>query len=182
MLPAIFFKGDRELVDKIVSYIFHPEKWEYFIYVKISFIAVSIIFFVGIIVLLIKSSWLKRRLLEDITEFSAYRPYGAKKIFKQWMAITKKLESKKESEYKLAVIEADSLLEGILKKMGYKGETLSEILEQVDASVLPNINEVKEAHKIRNNLAYDPDYHLTQELAEKTLSAYENAFRSLELF
>ncbi len=114
----------------------HPQIGEIFFYFRITFIVIFIVFLLGVFMLLLKASWLKRRFLEDITEFSTYRPFGAKKTFKEWGKITKKLESGKESEYKLAIIESDSLLGSILGKMGYKGETVEEKLKKIMANYL----------------------------------------------
>lgn len=151
-------------------------------YLKIIFIVIGALFLLGIIFLLLKNSWLKRRFLEDWTEFFIYRPFGVKKTFKQWAKVLKRLETGKEADYKLAVIEADGLLNDILKKMGYKGETMAKILEQLDATILPNIEQIWKVHKIRNNVVHDPDYELSLEDARKVLEIYEKTFRTLEMF
>ena len=169
-------------MNQIFSFIVHPATSRAFFYFKIIFMALSASFLFATLVLLSKSSWLKRLILEDATEFITYRPFGAKKAFKKWIKIIKKLESNKESEYKLAVIEADNLLDDVLKNIGYKGETVKEKLEQLEPAILPNIDEVRQAHQIRNDIVYDPDYQLTLDRATKVLDIYEKAFRSLELF
>ncbi|MBM3250815.1 MAG: hypothetical protein FJZ07_01060 [Candidatus Nealsonbacteria bacterium] len=153
-----------------------------FLYLKIIFIIFFIFSFVGIIILLLKNSWLKRRILEDWTEFFTYNPFGVKKTFKQWQKVVKRLEVANEAECKLAVIESDSLLDDVLEKAGYSGETIGERLKQVDSAVLPNIENVWQAHKIRNNIVHDPDYRLTLEQAKKTVAIYEQALRDLEMF
>ncbi|MBZ9577794.1 hypothetical protein KJA13_02015 [Patescibacteria group bacterium] len=151
-------------------------------YLKIIFVILALIFVGSIIALLFKNTWLKRRILEDLVEFVVYRPFGVKRTFKRWAKITKRLETGKEAECKLAVIEADSLLNDIFKKMGYSGETIGEILKQLDSTTLPNIEQIWEAHKIRNNVVHDPDYHFTLDEAKKTLIIYEKALRDLEMF
>ncbi len=151
-------------------------------YLKIIFIVLTLVILGCVIFLLLKNTWLKRRLLEDIVEFTAYRPFGAKKTFKQWARIIKRLEVGGEAEYKLAVIEADSLLNDVLQKMGYEGETIGERLEQLDSTTLPNIDQIREVHKTRNNIVHNPDYNLTLDEAKKILAIYEKTFRDLELF
>jgi len=151
-------------------------------YLKIIFIIIGALFLLGIILLLLKNSWLKRRFFENWTEFFIYRPFGVKKTFKQWTRVLKRLETGREADYKLAVIEADDLLNDILKKMGYKGETMAKILEQLDATILSDIEEVWEVHKIRNNVVHDPDYKLSLEQAKEVLGIYEKTFRTLEMF
>lgn len=151
-------------------------------YLKIIFIVIGALFLLAIIFLLLKNSWVKRRFLEDWTEFFIYRPFGVKKTFKQWAKVLKRLDTGKEADYKLAVIEADSLFNDILKKMGYKGETMAKILEQLDATILPNIEQIWKVHKIRNNVVHDPDYELSLEQAREVLGIYEKTFRTLEMF
>ena len=151
-------------------------------YLKIAFIVIGAFFLLSTILLLLKNSWLKRRFLENWTEFLVYRPFGVKKTFKQWAKVLKRLDTGKEADYKLAVIEADGLLNDILKKMGYEGETMAKILEQLDANILPNIEQIWKVHKIRNNVVHDPDYELNLEQARKILGIYEKSFRTLEMF
>ena len=166
-------------MNNILSFIISPT---FIFYLKIAFIVIGALFLLSIIFLLLKNSWLKRRFLEDWTEFFIYRPFGVKKTFKQWAKVLKRLETGKEADYKLAVIEADGLLNDILKKMGYKGETMAKILEQLDSTVLPDIEQIWEVHKIRNKVVHDPDYELSLEQARKVLGIYEKSFRTLEMF
>ncbi|MDP2864606.1 MAG: hypothetical protein Q8N73_03070 [bacterium] len=149
---------------------------------KILCIVIFLFFLVIIFYSLRKSSWLINRFLQDTVEFLTYRPYGVKKIVKIWSKIKGRLESGSESEYKLAVIEADSILNDILERMGFKGETLGNRLKQVTTAILPSIEEVGEAHKIRNNIVHDPDYKLSLDQAQKALEIYEQALRDLQVF
>ena len=166
-------------MNNLLSFITSPE---FLLYSKIIFISIGIILLAAITILLSKASWLKYRMYEDWTEFFVYRPFGVKKTFKQWAKILKRLETENETEYKLAVIEADSLLDEVLKKMGIEGEVLGEKLKQIKPGILPNFEEICQAHKIRNNIVHDPDYRLDLAEAKKVVSIYEQAFRELEMF
>ena len=169
-------------MNDLIVFITSPKTEGIFLYLKIIFIIITLVFFGSIIFLLLKNSWLKRRLLEDLIEITTYRPFGVKKTFKQWAKISKRLEAGKEAEYKLAIIEVDSLLNDVLEKIGYKGETIGERLKQLDSTTLPNIEELWQAHKTRNNVVHDPDYHLTLDQAKKTIAIYEKTLRDLEMF
>jgi len=111
----------------------------------------------------------------------AFKSYEIKKFEKVWVKIKKRLESPLESEYKLAVIEADDLLNEILKKMKYKGESLGERLNQITADIISNIGEVRKAHDAYNNIIHDPDYQTTLEQAQKFIKIYEKAFQGLNI-
>jgi ribosome assembly protein YihI (activator of Der GTPase) len=113
-------------------------------------------------------------------EFFTYKPYGVKRLVKVWSKIEKKMEGASESEYKLAVIEADNILNDLLKKIGYAGQTLGEKLEKITSATISNIDELLEAHKTRNNIVHDPDYKLSLDEAKKILEIYKVALKSLE--
>ncbi len=120
--------------------------------------------------------------MHDWAEFLTFRPFGAVKIEKGWLKIKARVDTGLESEYKLAVMEGDIMLDDILKKMGYHGETLGERLNSLTIATLPNIERIKEAHQTRNNIIHDPDYRLSLDETRKVLDVFEQAFRDLEVF
>jgi len=121
-------------------------------------------------------------LIWDIVEFFSFRPYGIRKVEKDWAKITARLETDLESEWKLAIIEADSILNDILMKMGFAGETLGERLDRLTVVTLPNLQQIREAHKIRNNIVHDPDYRVSLDEAKMAVGIYEQALRDLQAF
>jgi len=169
-------------IENIISFIFHPVFSGWLLYLKILFILTSLLLLGFIIFALIKTSWLKRLIIWDWIEFFSYSPYGARKIVKTWAKITSRLKSGLESEYKLAVIEADSIVNDILKRIGFKGETLGEKLEKLTVTILPNLEQTKQAHKSRNEIIHNTDYKLDLNEAKKILNVYEQALRDLHAF
>jgi hypothetical protein len=148
--------------------------------VRIIFIVFSFLMIGFIIWALIKTTWLKRYILWDMQEFLTYHPYGTKKLYKQWQKIKIRLESGLESEYKLAVMEADSLLDDVLRAMGIAGETLGEKLEKVTDATLPNMNKLLETRKIRNSIVHDPGYKLTLDESRSAVEVYEKSLADLQ--
>jgi hypothetical protein len=57
---------------------------------------------------------------------------------------------------------------------------LGERLKKVKKTILPNLEEVLEAHKIKSNIVYDPAFRLTLEQAQKILAIYQRALSNLE--
>lgn len=167
-------------MENIISYLISPSFSGWLLIFKILFIVFGLILIGFIIFVLVKTTWLRRLILWDLQEFLTYRPYGVLRIAKQWAKTLARLETGMESEYKLAVIEADSLLYEILNKMGFSGETLGEKLDKLTTVSLPNLEDIREAHKIRNNIVHDPDYRLSLEEARKILAIYEKALSDLQ--
>ncbi len=147
---------------------------------KIVFIVISVLLFGFIIFGLVHTSWLRRLILEDFREFLTFRPYGVKKLYRQWQKVKQRLDTGLESEYKLAVMEADSVLDDILKKMGFAGETLGERLTKLTEATITNLPEVLEVHKTRNNIVHDPDFKLTLDETKRAMEAYEKALTDLQ--
>ena len=172
----------ENLPENLMTFLISPSQGEWLMTVKVIFIIFSFFLISFIIFGLVKTSWLKLISLNDATEILTHKPLGAKRMEKEWRKIMAKLDSGLESEYKLAVIETDNMMDESLKRMGYGGESLGERLEKVTAVTLPNIEDIKKVHQLRNNIIHDPNYRLTQEEAKKTLDVFEKAFSSLEAF
>lgn len=168
-------------MDEVISFLISPEFTGWLLILKIIFIVLALVILIFIIFALLKTSWFRWFVWSDLIEFFISRPYGVKRFAKRWLKILVRLEAGSEAECKLAVIEADSLLDEILEQSGYKGEDLEARLKSISEIILPNIAELKESHKIRNNIVYDPDYKLSLDEAKKTLSIYEKALRDLEM-
>lgn len=167
---------------EVISYITSNQIQSIFFPLKIVFLIISLILTLFIIFALFNTSWLKLFAIEDMVQFITFRPFGLKRITKDWQRITKRIETFSEPEYKLAVIEADDMLDNVLKKMGYNGKNLEERLDKINSIILPNIEEIKTNHKVRNDIVYDPDYKLTLDRVSKLLKSYEQALKNLEVF
>ena len=183
----IFFENNikvflENLIEGLTHFVLFPSFIGWLLIVKILFILLFLISLILLLLLLSRSSWLKYRYLENIAEVLTFRPFGARKIEKEWKKIMFHLSKDMDSEYKLAIIEADNLLEDILKNLEYGGKTLGERLDRLSEASLPNLAEVKKAHQVRNNIIHDPNYVLSLEETKKVLAIFEKAFQDLEVF
>lgn len=127
------------------------------------------------------TKWKQFVLLFDLTEFLTYRAYGTGSLSNRWKNILSRLETANEEEYKLAVIEADNMLDATLKRIGFAGETLADRLEKVNVAIVPNLPEVREANRIRNNIVHDPSYRITLSEARRVIESYQATFQNLDL-
>jgi hypothetical protein len=128
-----------------------------------------------------RTHYLQWRYMQDFWEFLTFRPFGAKRITKLWNKILKRLDTGMESEYKLALIEADDMLDVSLKRMGYMGQTLEERLGKLTSATIANIDDIYQAHEIRNTIVHNPDYRLSLDEVRSTLDIYQKAFNSLQI-
>jgi hypothetical protein len=99
----------------------------------------------------------------------------------RWDKIKRYLASDNSSDWRRAILEADSILDDIIKKIGYRGDTFGDRLSQIKPSQFKNINEAWEAHKVRNRIAHEGEtFKLTKDEAERVIGLFEKALKELE--
>lgn len=173
-----FSKGVKTALDLLVS----PELQEKIFVFKVIFIIISIIFLAMIVYYALNTSYLRHLFIQDLEDASSWKDHGQSKVSKKWQKIKKRLEKDNEAEYKLALIEADKMLDDILKKMGYGEESLNEKLKRLSLSDVSNLEELLKANDICQNIIRDPDYRLDKEKAEEIIGIFEKSFKDLEAF
>lgn len=167
-----------EILFKINS----PELQEKLLWLKIPIFLV-IALFIGIIIASItRTPYLGLSIYGDALEVITYRPFGFPKMKQQWRKVMRRLDTGSESEYKLAIVESDTLLDGMLKKMRLPGETIDERLQGISPLIISNMEDLKNAHQVRNSVVYDPDYRLSLQEARRVLEVYQKTFESLDVF
>ena len=97
---------------------------------------------------------------------------------RRWREIIEMARQPGEVSLKLAVMEADKLLDQALKTLAMPGQTLGERLKFA-AYKYPQLNKVWWAHKVRNQLAHEASYHLDRSLGVKALKAFREALNIL---
>jgi len=148
---------------------------------KIIFV-LSFLFFVALIIYFgNKSGYFKFIFIQDFSEMFSFMPYGSEKAIKQWVKVKNRLEFPSEADHKLAIIEADEMLDEILSRMRTEGETLDEKLRKLTSLQLPNVSQVLQAHEARNNIIRDPDYRFSLEEAKELIETYEKALEYLQM-
>jgi len=153
--------------------------------IKIISGVVSWIMFVFIVYFAIKTEFWKKKIYNIFIGYRKLPKAGdiSQKftINKEWDAIVKRLASKDEANYKLAVIEADKLLDTVLKKLTIPGSTMGERLKAISISQLPSLDNVWQAHRLRNHLVHTTEFVLTENKAKQAIDIYKQAFIELKV-
>lgn len=99
----------------------------------------------------------------------------------QWKVVLEHVISENPAEWKLAILEADNMLDEILEEQGYLGDTLADKLKAMSSTRLASYNEVWEAHKLRNQIAHGGamEMDLTKKMARDAVAQFGNAFKEL---
>src|SRR3989344_1284996 len=165
-------------VKEFVSFISSPQIQHGLLPAKIVFILFTVFFLAAIMYFYKNSTFIYYNYLQGFEEF-ADQPSGFRGINKRWKKILKRVDVGTESEYKLAIIEADDLLQETLEQKGYTGETFEQMLNSAQKNVRPGVEDILSAHEIRNSIVYHPDYKLDTEMAKILLANYDKAIKSV---
>ena len=97
---------------------------------------------------------------------------GNKKT-ERWQNILKLVESENKNDWRMAIMDADNLLDEILIEQGYSGTNLGERLKSADFDTLQN---AWEAHKVRNSIAHDSNFDLSKRETKRVIQNYSLVF------
>lgn len=153
-----------------------------FLFIKFIFVVVSLVLLLHSIYLLRKIGLVGEKIRFYRDAFAAKLPPVVKDEFVAgWEAVQVRMRAMREPEWKLAVIEADKLLDELLRRMGYKGKDMGARLKRLTPEQLPNINDIWKAHKVRNLLSHDMNYHISFSEAQWVIHTYEEALKEFHI-
>ena len=167
-----------DFYDSLVIYFTSPEAQRTLLWVKAISASVSLLLIINIIILLSRSRstwWIS----EQMDSFRKVKL--PQRLEQNWQKVLQRLEKSDEANLKLAVIEADSLLDEIFKRMGLAGKDMGERLEQITRQQLGSIDDVWEAHRLRNIIVHQSNIKISQPEAKKAVEAYGKALKELEV-
>jgi hypothetical protein len=100
----------------------------------------------------------------------------------RWYYILTLIESPNDSDWRVAIMEADSMMEESLRDQGLSGETVSELLEGAKSSGYRNIQNAWDAHLIRNKIAHEgSEFSLSQVEGRRVIKMFQNFFEELRV-
>ncbi len=100
-------------------------------------------------------------------------------VRENWEHIRDLANSSNPSDWNMAILRADALLDDLLQHLGYEGTTLAERLKIVDSTKLPSLERIWSSHRLRNMIAHDPLEQHTRETIVHALRSYEQALKEL---
>lgn len=96
---------------------------------------------------------------------------------RRWSNVQSLINSHSSNDWKQAILEADIILDEMMNKMGYEGDSVGAKLKQVERSDFLTIDKAWEAHKIRNRIAHrGSEFVLSRNEAEQAVENYRAVF------
>lgn len=173
-------------MDSIINYLFNFRNSvidvfaPYFGWIKFFSLIISALLLWGIIYCMNKLTFLNMK-VEQYMDILGVGNLLKHRSIRGWLQIQKRIHLGDEENLKLAITEADRILDELLKKSGYMGETMDERLTQITSAQLSNITDVWSAHKIKQRILKEKDFHINKQEAEIIVNIYKKAFQGFDL-
>lgn len=172
----VIFKYITDVFPLLVTFV--RQAWD--IAVVVSF-PLALFFLIGVIYCTeqLKRIREKEFQLYDLKVEESYETVdkGDPNLARRWESVMRHIESSNQSDWKQAIIEADIILDELLTKMEYRGESVGEKLKRVEKSDFDSLDEAWEAHKMRNQIAHEgSDVSLSQYEAKRIINLYKKVF------
>lgn len=103
------------------------------------------------------------------------------KFQKDWERVLALMNSQNFKDWKIAVLESSQMLDEILKISQYAGDTLGDKLNGMVDIQLKNLEQAKEANKIKNKVVQDDRFDISREEAQKIVEIFGDSLRFFEV-
>lgn len=144
-------------------------------------VLISLLFFVGFIYARIRFGQLSAIETDAILhaeELWAIRHQAKGSKNAGWDTIQKRVTENNPESWRIAIIEADIMLDETLTQAGYVGKSIGEKLKTANPHSFTTVQDAWNAHKVRNDIAHvGSDFILTNKTAKDTLLQYERVFK-----
>lgn len=95
----------------------------------------------------------------------------------RWEIVEKYYHSANQSDWRIAIMEADIMLFDLLDSIGIPGESIGEKLKNTNKSQIGNLDLAWRAHKIRNELAHQgTNFTLSRTMVEEAIENFRKVF------
>ena len=149
--------------------------------IKAYFIIAGFVFLAVMVFLFFKLLKLKRKIkVASIVSFKEEEKLSKDRSGK-WKDIKNKINSDNIEDWKEAIIAADSILDDIFSRIGYKMDGLGEKLKNIEPSDFESLQEVWDAYKVRSRIAQEgANFEISREEAKSALAKYEKGLKELK--
>lgn len=100
-------------------------------------------------------------------------------VNKNWREIQSLMHSQNPSDWSIAIIRADGLLDEVLQEQGYEGATMAERLKIISRTEMPSLERVWSAHRMRNTIVHEAPKDFPREDIQHAIESFELALREL---
>ncbi|MFA6136002.1 MAG: hypothetical protein WC705_01440 [Candidatus Paceibacterota bacterium] len=150
--------------------------------IKIVIIVFDVILLYVFVAMILKVFKFRPHFVHDPREYITGKRFKKSSfVAKEWSKVLKIFSKGTAESMRLAIIEADSMVDRALKEMGLAGEHFADRLSGLTEDDVKSIEKVWESHRLRNDLVHTPHLTLSFDEAKKALRGYRDFLKELGL-
>jgi len=100
---------------------------------------------------------------------------------KRWEGIVSRANPESLESMKLAIIDADKMVDDALKQLGLQGQHMADRIEQLSDDDYVTLTGLWRAHRLRNNIVHTPGFEVTVEHLERTIEDFKAFLEELQV-
>lgn len=121
----------------------------------------------------------RKLILKFFSKISHILNVKKRRIGEDWERILKRIDEGRDIDYKLALIDADKMLNAKLEELGAKGRNLKEKLEKIPSKAIPNMEELKLARELLNQVLLGQRRSIQKKQVKAAVQVYMSVFNRL---
>ena len=148
------------------------------------------IFLLAFLVFLLVKGWKYRPNFDLGEEEEKTYTLGNVIIAERWESIISRSKINSPESIRLAIVDADNLVDDLLERMGLgggdgfaskesKGASMADKLENLSADDFATLNRLWTAHRVRNKVVHEPGFVVSHEEAQRTLDDYASFLKEV---
>ncbi len=156
-------------------------------YARFTIFSIFLSFFLIILVIIyiIKEKEVRKKIMAKVLPNGAQAKIHLDSVIVEnpkWKLVEAHINSDDASKWRLAILEADIILNDLLDSLQLHGESIGDKLKNIEQSDFNNLEQAWEAHKIRNAIAHQgSEFLLTQKEAKRVIKLYQSVFDEFEI-
>ncbi len=158
-------------------------------FLKTIFIILDILLLAFLAFLLVKG-WKYRPNFDLGGEEEKAYTLGNVILAERWESVIGRSKINSPESIKMAIIDADNLVDDLLERMGLGGgdglaskesasASMADKLENLSIDDFGTLNRLWAAHRVRNKIVHEPDFAISHEEAQRTLDDYASFLKEV---
>lgn len=144
-----------------------------------TFFTIVDIFLFAFFVFLIAKSWRFRPKLNAKVGGEKTYMLGNAIIKERWDSVIRRCMINSSESTKLAILDADNLVNELLERMGLEGEHMADRLENLTTEDFATLERLWASHRVRNKLVHEHGFTVSQEEALRVVDDYGSFLREI---
>jgi|GEM_PF-933365 len=160
--------------------------WDvYFAILRNVFVVVDIVFIIFLIILLVNAKKLAPPLSKKYSQPSLVGLLNRKGLIQKYILMWKKIVEDSESapphSYTTAIVNADILVDELLRDAGFEGKDMGERLGKLNGLRIRSLDNVWSAHRLRNKIVHTSNFSASRGAKDETLGVYEEFLKEIKI-